>query len=147
MTYVEQRNSGILNVTGSIIDQITVFLIDLILPDALWPLTKMSTRNLSGGKGRPERKADLIVISERIVYKMWEPRRLTTLGASTDCYGDNLSHRTIKLMRGKNIDNIVSVLNLSLHLTLIVMQPVMPEMCQETCVQLPEVSTISSAFV
>ena len=32
------------------------------------PLTEMSTRNLSGGKGRPERKADnLTVICEPIV--------------------------------------------------------------------------------
>jgi hypothetical protein len=31
-------------------------------------LTEMSTRNLSGGKGRPARKADkLTIISERIV--------------------------------------------------------------------------------
>jgi hypothetical protein len=40
------------------------FSIDLILPAALQPLgsiqplTEMSTRNLPGGKGRPERKAD-----------------------------------------------------------------------------------------
>jgi hypothetical protein len=43
------------------------------------PLTEMSTRNLPGGKGRPELKADkLIAICETIVKKMWEPRRLTT---------------------------------------------------------------------
>jgi hypothetical protein len=40
------------------------FLIDLNLPAAIWhlgstqPLTEMSTRNLSGGKGRPARKAN-----------------------------------------------------------------------------------------
>jgi hypothetical protein len=43
-------------------------------------LTEISTRNLPGGKRRPGRKADnLTVICEPIVYKMWEPRRLTIL--------------------------------------------------------------------
>jgi hypothetical protein len=31
------------------------------------PLTEMSTRNIAGGKGRPARKADLIVNCEPIV--------------------------------------------------------------------------------
>jgi hypothetical protein len=57
--------------------------------DAL--LTEMSTRNLPGGKGRPARKADLTAICEPIVYKMWEPRRLTTLWASTACYRDSFT--------------------------------------------------------
>jgi hypothetical protein len=43
------------------------------------PLTEMSTRNLPGGKRRPVHKAD----------KMWQPRRLTTLWASTVCYRDS----------------------------------------------------------
>jgi hypothetical protein len=48
------------------------------------PLTEMITRNL------PARKADnLTAICEPIVYKMWEPQRLTTLRASTTCYRDN----------------------------------------------------------
>jgi hypothetical protein len=34
------------------------FLISLILPAALWPLTEMSTRNFYGRKGQPARKAD-----------------------------------------------------------------------------------------
>jgi hypothetical protein len=47
------------------------------------PLTEMSTRNLHGGKGRPVRGADnLTAICEPIVYKMWEPRRLTPYGFS-----------------------------------------------------------------
>jgi hypothetical protein len=50
------------------------------------PLTEISTRHLPGGKGRPARKADLTTICEPIVQKMWEPRRLTTLWASTVCY-------------------------------------------------------------
>jgi hypothetical protein len=55
-------------------------------------LTEMSTRILSGGKGRPARKADnLIAICEMIAYKMWEPRRSTTLWVSTACYRDNFT--------------------------------------------------------
>jgi hypothetical protein len=51
------------------------------------PLTEMSTRNLLGAKGKPVRKADnLTAICVSIVYKMWEPRRFTTLWASTACY-------------------------------------------------------------
>jgi hypothetical protein len=55
------------------------------------PLTEMSARNLPGGKGWPARKADsLTAICEPIVYKkMWEPRRLTTVWASTACYRDS----------------------------------------------------------
>jgi hypothetical protein len=43
------------------------------------PLTKMSARNIPGGKGRPAHEADLTDICEPIVEKMWELRRLTTL--------------------------------------------------------------------
>jgi hypothetical protein len=51
------------------------------------PLTEMSTRNLPGGKGQPACKADsLTAICEPIVWKMWEPRRLTTLWATMACY-------------------------------------------------------------
>jgi hypothetical protein len=56
------------------------------------PLTEMSTRNLPGGKGRPAREADnLIAICEPIVYKMWEPRDLTTLRAFTTYYRDSFT--------------------------------------------------------
>jgi hypothetical protein len=45
-----------------------------------------------GGKGRPARGADnLTAICEPTVYKMWEPRRLTTLRASTACYRDSFT--------------------------------------------------------
>jgi hypothetical protein len=55
-------------------------------------LTEMSTRNLPGDNGRPTRKADnLTAICEPIVRKMWEPRRLTTLRASTACYMDSFT--------------------------------------------------------
>jgi hypothetical protein len=57
------------------------------------PLTEMSTRNILGGKGLPERKADnLTAISEPIVKVMWEPQRLTTLWASTACYRDSFTY-------------------------------------------------------
>jgi hypothetical protein len=53
------------------------------------PLTEMSTRNIPGSKGRSARKADnLTAICELIVQKIWEPRRLTALWASTARYSD-----------------------------------------------------------
>jgi hypothetical protein len=55
------------------------------------PLTEMSARNLPGVRGWPARKADkLTAICEPIVYEIWDPRRLTTLWASTACYRDSL---------------------------------------------------------
>jgi hypothetical protein len=58
------------------------------------PLTQMSTRNLTGGKGRPASKADnLTTICEPIVLKMWMPRHLTTLWASTACYTDSFAKK------------------------------------------------------
>jgi hypothetical protein len=59
-------------------------------------LTEMSTRNLPRRKGRPARKADnradnLTATYEPTVYEMWQPRRLTTLWASTVCYTDNFT--------------------------------------------------------
>jgi hypothetical protein len=55
------------------------------------PLTKMSTWNLPGGKGRPARKADNLTA-------ICEPRRLTTLLASTACYRDSCSFALMKLI-------------------------------------------------
>jgi hypothetical protein len=58
-------------------------------------LTKMSTRNLPGGKGRPTRGTNnLTAICERIVQKIWESRRLTTLWASAVCYRDSFTFTT-----------------------------------------------------
>jgi hypothetical protein len=53
------------------------------------PLTEMSTRNLTGGKGRPESEADNFAVCEPPVLKMWKPRRLTTIWASRACYRDS----------------------------------------------------------
>jgi hypothetical protein len=56
------------------------------------PLTKITTRNLPGGKEQPALKADNnTVICEPIVLKVWEPRRLTTLWASTTCYRNSFT--------------------------------------------------------
>jgi hypothetical protein len=56
------------------------------------PLTEMSTRNIPGGEGRRARKADnLTTICEPIVYKMWEPRRLTALWVSMARYRDSFT--------------------------------------------------------
>jgi hypothetical protein len=56
------------------------------------PLTEMSTVNFLGGKGQPARGADnLTAMCEPIVWKMWEPRRLTALWASTACYRDRFT--------------------------------------------------------
>jgi hypothetical protein len=56
------------------------------------PLTEMSTSNLPRGKERPARKADnLTAICELTVWKMWEPRHLTTLWAFTACYRDSFT--------------------------------------------------------
>jgi hypothetical protein len=59
--------------------------------ESIQPLREMSTRNLPVGKGRSGRKADLTAISESIVYKIWEPRRITTLWASTASYRDSFA--------------------------------------------------------
>jgi hypothetical protein len=56
------------------------------------PLTEMSTRNLPGGKRRPAVRADkLTTICVPIVWKMWEPRSLTSVWASKACYRDNFT--------------------------------------------------------
>jgi hypothetical protein len=55
-------------------------------------LAEMSTRTLLGDKMLPGRKADdLIAICEPIALKMWKPRRLITLWASTAVTGIALS--------------------------------------------------------
>jgi hypothetical protein len=62
------------------------------------PLTEMSTRSLPVGKGRPSRKADnLTVICEPVVWKMWEPRCLKNLWASTACYRESFTFAFIRI--------------------------------------------------
>jgi hypothetical protein len=59
---------------------------DLRLTQAL---TEISISNLLGGKVRPARNDDnLTAICQPTAYKMWDPRRLTTLSASMACYKD-----------------------------------------------------------
>jgi hypothetical protein len=49
-------------------------------------------------QGRPAHKADnLTAICEPIFWKMWEPRLLTTLWASTACYKDSLARKAHNL--------------------------------------------------
>jgi hypothetical protein len=55
------------------------------------PLTEMSTRNLPGGKERPGGADNFTDIYEPIVQKIWEPRRLRNLWASTACYRDSFT--------------------------------------------------------
>jgi hypothetical protein len=47
--------------------------------------------NLPVGKGRPARKADNLTAICEPAKKMWEPQCLTTVWASTACYGDNFT--------------------------------------------------------
>jgi hypothetical protein len=86
-------------VVGSIPDVVTGFF-NLPNPpnrtmtlESTQPLTEMSTRNLPEGTGwLPARKADnFTAICEPIVQKMWEPRRLAIIWASTSCYRDSFT--------------------------------------------------------
>jgi hypothetical protein len=84
-------------VADSISDDVIEFLGYLILPAALRPLgstqrlIEISTRNHPGSKGRPAHKTDnLAAILEPIINKMWAPRRLTALLASTACHNYRL---------------------------------------------------------
>jgi hypothetical protein len=56
------------------------------------PIIEMSTRNLTGGKGRPAHKADnLTSIREPTTQIMWDPQRLIALWASMACYRDSFT--------------------------------------------------------
>jgi hypothetical protein len=44
-----------------------------------------------GSRGRPVRRTDLTNICETIFRTMWDPQYLTTLQASTACYGDSFT--------------------------------------------------------
>jgi hypothetical protein len=57
------------------------------------PLIEMSSGIFLRGKGRHARKADnLTAICEPIVYKIWEPRLLTSLWASATSYWDKFTY-------------------------------------------------------
>jgi hypothetical protein len=66
-------------------------------------LTKMSTRDITGGKEWPEREANFTATCEPIVWKMWVPRRLINLWVSTAYYRDSFTlplpeNRSLQLM-------------------------------------------------
>jgi hypothetical protein len=68
--------------------------IHLIFPTLVstQPLAEMTTRNVPGCKGRPALNTDNLTPScKKIVYRMCEPRRLTSLWASAVCYIDGFT--------------------------------------------------------
>jgi hypothetical protein len=79
-------------------------------------LIKMSIRNLPRDKARPARKADNpTTFCEPIVYKMWGPRRLPTLWASTACYRANFIrffylYELSKPQQGINLERVKIIL-------------------------------------
>jgi hypothetical protein len=59
---------------------------DIVALQSTQPLTEMSIRNLPVVKELPVRKANKqTTVTESSVQKMWTPRRLTALWASTAC--------------------------------------------------------------
>jgi hypothetical protein len=74
------------------------------------PVTEMSTRNIPAGNGRPARKADNFATCEPIVWKVGEPRRLTTVRASMACCRDSFTSFFTLLQR----HSVQSSLSLSL---------------------------------
>jgi hypothetical protein len=80
----------------------------------------MSTRKLPGSNRQSACKADnLTAICEPTVWKMWEPRRLTTPWAFTACYRDSFTFYVLSFsnvlvrrrMYGED-DQVVSVAGL-----------------------------------
>jgi hypothetical protein len=68
------------------------------------PLIEMSTRNLSVGKERPERKTDNpTTICDVIIYKMWDPRRLVILQASMAYYGEYVQYVVVDLLKARTV--------------------------------------------
>jgi hypothetical protein len=79
----------------------------------LWstqPLTEMSTRNVPGGKGRPQRKADkLTAISEPIVYKMADLDASQPYGPFMACYRDRLNFTFSNSGHVVSMDKMISL--------------------------------------
>jgi hypothetical protein len=54
----------------------------------------------AGSRARSARNADnLTVICEKTVLTVWDPQHLTTLYASTACYGDSLNFTLVSIKR------------------------------------------------
>jgi hypothetical protein len=70
----------------------------------------MSIRNIPGGEGSQECKADNFTAKcEQILYKTWEPRRLTKKWAPTVSYRDGFAFfilTTYDTQPKKNVTNI-----------------------------------------
>jgi hypothetical protein len=71
-------------------------------------------QNQESSWDRPVRKVDLIAICEPIVWKMWEPRRLTTLRASMACCRDFI-HSSVALQPFVGSWPLLQFRNLFLH--------------------------------
>jgi hypothetical protein len=87
-------------VEGSALDEVTGFFnwpnpsSRIMALGSTQPLTEMRTSNLPGGKGRPARRAwhPHHHLWADCLEKMWEPRRLTILWASTACCRDSFTY-------------------------------------------------------
>jgi hypothetical protein len=102
-------------VAGSISNEVTGFFnwpspsSSTVVLGSTQSLTKMRTRNIPGGKGRPAREADnFTVIYESAVRRMWEPRRLRTLWTSTACFSESFTFLRWHLNQGRAIAQAVS---------------------------------------
>jgi hypothetical protein len=72
------------------------------------PLTKMSTRNLTGSYGRSAHKAgNLTAICGPTVQERWTPRRLRNVWATTAWYGDSFTFTLPVWWRGTNLSEVL----------------------------------------
>jgi hypothetical protein len=103
-------------ITGSVPDEVVELSIDInassrtMALGSTQPLTEIFIRNIPGGKGRPELKADnFTAVCESNVLKIWEPRRLTNLWVSMACYRDSFTFVYTVYTCTKCFDNSVGV--------------------------------------
>jgi hypothetical protein len=81
------------------------------------PLTEISTTNIPRGKARPAREADnFTAIREPIVWKMWEPRRLTILWVSMAYFKHSFTSNCVSQRALVADANIASQLQKQNHL-------------------------------